>query len=145
MDGLGLTSVFDGLVWMSFVWYDFILVYWSQPSQVRFGCWKWKRLLDKEQIVFWTWLVSSRLTVSAWLNPSSIPACLYFCWNFLVNLYFWYSCSDIKIFEGFIIKQNNIQTMVNLTFSGVIVSFYSISSLVSAHSTVSSQAKQKLK
>ena len=25
--------------------------------------------------MFWTSLVSSRLTVSAWLSPSSIPAC----------------------------------------------------------------------
>ena len=55
--------------------------------------------------------------------------------------------ADIKIFDGFVIKHNNIQTMTKLTFSRVIVSvtFYSMSSLGSEHSTVSSQPKQKLK
>ena len=51
---LRLTSVFDGWVWVGLVWHGFILVY----------C----------QLVFWTWLVSSRLTVLDWLSLNSFSA-----------------------------------------------------------------------
>ena len=63
------------------LWFNYVLLL-SKLFKIRLWCCKIEQKNNRLRTIFvLDWLVSSRLIVSAWLSPSSIPAC----WKLMID------------------------------------------------------------